>query len=111
MICPNCRAGEISPLTHRCEFCGSVPEGMVAVEAPRAEALDEIARVELAERFRLDEFLGGGTASAVYLAREQGSARQIVVKRKADDVGGAVVVEKPAVDSMYLGVVHEDQAG
>ena len=80
VICPNCSAGEISPLTHRCELCGFVPEGVVAVEAPRAEALDEVARVELAERFRFDEFLGRGDASVVYLAREQGSSRQIVVK-------------------------------
>lgn len=80
VICPNCSAGEISPLTHRCELCGFVPEGLVAVEAPRTEAVDDVARVELAERFRLDEFLGRGEATAVYLAREQGSNRQIVVK-------------------------------
>ncbi len=80
MTCPNCSAGEISPLTHRCELCGYVPDGLVVVETPRTEAVDDVARVELAEQFRFDEFLGRGEASAVYLAREQGSNRQIVVK-------------------------------
>ncbi len=80
MICPNCSAGEISPLTHRCELCGYVPEGVVAVEAPRTEAIDDLARQELAEQFRFDAFLGRGVNTAVYLARAQGSDRQIVVK-------------------------------
>jgi len=80
VICPNCSAGEISPLTHRCELCGFVPEGIVAVEAPRTEAIDDLARQELAEQFRLDTFLGRGVTTAVYLARAQGSDRQIVVK-------------------------------
>jgi tRNA A-37 threonylcarbamoyl transferase component Bud32 len=61
-------------------MCGAVPEGMIAIAATRAEAVDDLARVELAERFRFDEFLGRGATSAVYLAREQGSTRQIVVK-------------------------------
>jgi serine/threonine protein kinase len=80
VICPNCSAGEISPLTNRCEMCGFTPQGAVAVEAPHAEAVDDLARQELGERFRLDTFLGRGAASAVYVAREQGSDREIVVK-------------------------------
>ena len=80
MICPNCSAGEISPLTNRCEMCGFVPTGAVAVEAPRAEAVDDLAHQELAEQFRLDNLLGHGSATAVYRAREQGSNRHIVVK-------------------------------
>jgi len=80
MICPNCSAGEISPLTNRCEMCGFVPVGAVAVEAPRAEAVDDLAHQELAEQFRLDNLLGYGTETAVYRAREQGSNRPIVVK-------------------------------
>ncbi len=80
MICPNCSAGEISPLTHRCELCGFTPYGTVAVQPPQAEAVDDLAHQELGERFRLDTFLGRGAASAVYVARQQGSDRQIVVK-------------------------------
>jgi serine/threonine-protein kinase len=80
VICPNCSAGEISPLTHRCELCGFTPQGSVAVQPPPAEAVDDLARQELGERFRLDTFLGRGAATAVYVAREQGSDRQIVVK-------------------------------
>lgn len=80
MTCPNCSAGVISPLTNRCELCGFVPEGTVAVEAPSTEALDDLARQELAEQFRLDTFLGRGKTTAVYLARAQDSDREIVVK-------------------------------
>ena len=80
MICPNCSAGQISPLTHRCEMCGFVPEGTVAVEAPSTEAIDDLARQELAEQFRLDTFLGRGVTTAVYLARARDSDREIVVK-------------------------------
>ena len=80
MICPNCSAGEISPLTNRCELCGFTPHGTVAVQPPQAEAVDDLARQELAERFRLDTFLGRGATTATYVAREPGSDRQIVVK-------------------------------
>ena len=61
-------------------MCGFVPEGVVAVQAPRTEALDDLARQELGEQFRLDTFLGRGVSTAVYLARALGSERQIVVK-------------------------------
>jgi serine/threonine-protein kinase len=61
-------------------MCGFVPTGAVAVEAPRAEAVDDLAHQELAQQFRLDNLLGHGTATAVYRAREQGSNRHIVVK-------------------------------
>ena len=80
MTCPNCRSGEISPLTHRCEMCGFMPAGAVAVEAPRAVALDDFARQELAEQFRLAGAIGHGAAGVVYLAREPASNRDIVVK-------------------------------
>jgi len=88
VICPNCSAGEISPLTHRCELCGFVPEGTVAVAAPRTEAIDDLARQELAEQFRFDAFLGRGASTAVYLARTPGSDRQIVVKVLPRALGG-----------------------
>jgi tRNA A-37 threonylcarbamoyl transferase component Bud32 len=80
MICPRCSVAEISPLTGRCELCGYAPTGGVAVQAPRAETVDELARRELADTFRLDVLLGLGATSAVYLAREKGSERLIVVK-------------------------------
>jgi len=80
VICPNCSSAEISPLTNRCELCGHVPPGLVAVEAPRSEAIDDLARQELADQFRLDTFLGRGAATAVYVARAQHSNRPIVVK-------------------------------
>jgi len=80
VICPNCSAGEISPLTHRCEMCGFVPAGTVAVEAPRAVALDDLARQELAEKFRLAGAIGHGDTGVVYRAREPASNRDIVVK-------------------------------
>ena len=80
MICPRCSVAEISPLTNRCELCGYAPSGGVAVEAPRAETVDELARLELADQFSLDILIGLGANSAVYLAREAGSDRLIVVK-------------------------------
>lgn len=92
--CPNCRAAEISPLTNRCELCGFAPQGLVAVEAPKAEALDDLARQELADRFALDTFLGRGADSAVFLAREHGSDRQIVVKVLARAAEGREVADE-----------------
>jgi serine/threonine-protein kinase len=80
VICPNCSAGEISPLTHCCEMCGFVPDASVIVEAPQAETVDDFARLELAGHFRLDACFGHGATAAVYLARELHSERQIVVK-------------------------------
>jgi len=80
IICPNCSAGQISPLTGKCELCGFVPEGPVAVQAPRDEGVDALAQEELAALFRLDVLIGHGADSAVYVAREQGSSRTIVVK-------------------------------
>jgi serine/threonine protein kinase len=80
VICPNCSAGQISPLTHRCELCGFVPEGSVAVEASHAESVDELAQQELAEQFSLRAAIGHGAGSVVYLAREPDSSRDIVVK-------------------------------
>lgn len=80
MSCPNCAAGEISPLTGRCELCGFAPEGHVAVQAPREGSMDALAHEELAALFRLDVLLGHGAASAVYVARERGSSRPIVIK-------------------------------
>jgi len=87
MNCPNCRAGEISPETNRCDLCGLAPEGLVA-EATQAGVLDDFARQELAERFRVDAFLGRGEKSAILLAREHGSSRQIVVKVLPRPAGG-----------------------
>jgi eukaryotic-like serine/threonine-protein kinase len=78
--CPNCSAGEISPLTGRCELCGFTPEGHVAVQAPQDESVDGLAHEELAALFRLDNLLGNGVDSAVYAARERGSSRHIVIK-------------------------------
>ena len=80
VTCPNCSAGQISPLTGKCELCGFVPEGSVAVQAPRDEGVDALAQEELAALFRLDVLIGHGAESAVYVAREQGSSRNIVVK-------------------------------
>lgn len=88
MICPNCSAGEISPLTHCCEMCGFVPEGGVVVEAPQPETVDDFARLELAEQFRLDACLGRSTTTAIYVAREPASERRIVVKVLARPIEG-----------------------
>ena len=80
MTCPNCGSAQISPLTNKCELCGFAPGGSVAVEAPHAESVDELARQELAEKFHFDAPLGHGPTTAVYLAHEHGSTRAIVVK-------------------------------
>ena len=61
-------------------MCGFVPKGAVAVEAPRAETVDDLTREELAGQFRLDVCLGHGASPVVYLAREPDSNRHIVVK-------------------------------
>jgi serine/threonine-protein kinase len=80
MICPRCSVAEISPLTNACELCGYVPGSNVAVEAPHADAIDELARRELAHQFQVDVLLGQGATSAVYLVRDQESNRHIILK-------------------------------
>lgn len=79
MICPRCTVAEISPVTNQCELCGFTPGG-VAVSAPDLDALDEHARTELAHQFSLDVVLRRGPTSIVYLAREPGLDRQLVLK-------------------------------
>jgi len=61
-------------------MCGFVPAGTVTVEAPRAVALDDLARQELADKLRLAGAIGHGEAGVVYRAREPASNRDIVVK-------------------------------
>ena len=69
-------------------MCGFVPNGAVVVEAPRAETVDDLARLELAGQFRLDVCLGRSATTAVYVAREANSERQIVVKALARPADG-----------------------
>jgi hypothetical protein len=104
MRCPNCGAPDwFSPLTQRCELCGYAPEGPVAVETPSVEAMEEQARQELEGRFHLDEFLGRGARSLVFLAREPGSESQVVVKvhpREGEDRDAADERFRSAVKSV-----------
>jgi serine/threonine-protein kinase len=99
--CPNCSAGEISPLTGRCELCGFAPDGHVAVQAPREGSVDALAHEELAALFRLDVVLGQGADSAVYVARERGSSRPIVVKVLLRPTEG-----RPAADDRFRHAVE-----
>jgi serine/threonine-protein kinase len=71
-------------------MCGFVPDGGVLVEAPQAETVDDLARQELAGQFRLDACLGRSATTAVYVARESNSERQIVVKALARPADGRV---------------------
>src|SRR3990172_1631972 len=80
MTCPRCSVGEISSRTNTCEVCGYTPEGTVAVETPHPSTTWDIARSELANQFRISVLLGQGATSAAYLAREQDSDRQVVLK-------------------------------
>jgi serine/threonine protein kinase len=57
-----------------------MPEGGVAVETPPPDAVDHLARLELAHEFRLDVLLGQGKHSAVYLVREGRSSAYMVLK-------------------------------
>jgi serine/threonine protein kinase len=99
--CPNCSAGEISPLTGRCELCGFAPDGHVAVQAPRDESVNAVAHEELAALFRLDVLLGNGADSAVYAARERGSSRTIVIKVLTRPTEG-----RPAADDRFRRAVE-----
>ncbi len=61
-------------------MCGFEPSGAVALQAPHAQTVEDLVRLELAARFRLDVCLGHGASTVVYLAREPASNRHIVVK-------------------------------
>lgn len=80
MTCPRCSVGEISSRTNTCEVCGYTPDGTVAVATPHPGTTWDIARRELANQFRISVLLGQGATSAAYLAREQESDRQVVLK-------------------------------
>jgi len=80
MTCPRCSVGEISSRTNTCEVCGYTPTGTVAVQTPHPSTTWDIARSELANQFRISVLLGQGATSAAYLAREQESDRQVVLK-------------------------------
>jgi serine/threonine-protein kinase len=80
MTCPRCSVGEISSRTNTCEVCGYAPAGTVAVQTPPPRTTWDIARSELANQFRISVLLGQGATAAAYLAREQESDRQVVLK-------------------------------
>ncbi len=73
--------------------------GGVAVETPRPDPLDELARAQLAHQFRIDALLGRGEGSLVYLAREPESEQHIVVKVFARAPG------RPDVESRFRDAV------
>ena len=80
MTCPRCSVAEIVPESGACSLCGFMPNGSVAVETPQPDAIDHLARLELAHEFRVDALLGQGKHSAVYLVREGRSSTYMVLK-------------------------------
>ncbi len=79
MTCPRCGVAQISPLTNQCELCGFSASGVAAAE-PALDALEELAKTELAHHFTFDVPLTRRPRSIVYVAREPGSDRSVVLK-------------------------------
>src|SRR5712692_2335965 len=78
-ICPRCRVGEITGGGIACPVCGYVTSGKAPMPS-LPEAVAKSARRELSKQFRIEQTLGQGGMSIVYLAREIALNRQVAVK-------------------------------
>ncbi len=80
MICPRCSVGEISETTQECLVCGFSRTGGVLVEASDWNQLDDPVLPSLERQFQVEGVLRRGTASRIYLARDQVTGRLCSLK-------------------------------
>lgn len=80
IICTRCRVGEITYGDGVCPLCGFSPSSGQVAQDPLPAAIDQAARRELADHFKIERLLGRGGMSMVYLAREPELSRQVAVK-------------------------------
>jgi serine/threonine protein kinase len=80
MICPRCSVGEISETTQECLVCGFSRTGGVLVEASDWNQLDDPVLPALERQFQVEGVLRRGTASRIYLARDQVTGRLCSLK-------------------------------
>ena len=93
MICPRCSVGEISETTQECLVCGFSRTGGVLVEASDWNQLDDPVLPALERQFQVEGVLRRGTASRIYLARDQVTGRlcSLKVLPLSDDTPDSVV--------------------
>src|SRR4030067_2442099 len=80
MICPRCSVGEISEATQECLVCGFSRTGGVLVESNDWSVHDDPVLPSLERQFQVEGVLRRGTASRIYLARDQVSGRLCSLK-------------------------------
>ena len=80
MICPRCSVGEISEATQECLVCGFSRTGGVLVESSDWSPLDDPVLPTLERQFQVEGVLRRGTASRIYLARDQVTGRLCSLK-------------------------------
>jgi serine/threonine-protein kinase len=93
MICPRCSVGEISETTQECLVCGFSRTGGVLVESSDWNQLDDPVLPALERQFQVEGVLRRGTASRIYLARDQVTGRlcSLKVLPLPEDTPGDVV--------------------
>ena len=80
MICPRCSVGEISETTQECLVCGFSRTGGVLVESSDWNQLEDPVLPALERQFQVEGVLRRGTASRIYLARDQVTGRLCSLK-------------------------------
>jgi predicted Ser/Thr protein kinase len=93
MICPRCSVGEISETTQECLVCGFSRTGGVLVESSDWNRVEDPVLPALERQFQVEGVLRRGTASRVYLARDQVTGRlcSLKVLPLPEDAPGDVV--------------------
>lgn len=108
MTCPSCGAASLSPLSGTCELCGFTPAAPVALE--RDDRVVDLARSQLAHEFDLVDPVGRSPRSAVFIARERSSGREVMLKvmarpadvRDADNLFRAALASHTTFDHPHL---------
>jgi len=80
MICPRCSVGEISEATQECLVCGFSRTGGVVVESNDWNRVGDPVLPALERQFQVEGMLRRGTASRIYLARDQVTGRLCSLK-------------------------------
>ncbi len=80
MICPRCSIGEVAEDTRECVLCGFSMQKRVTLGKPVVDEVQETVQRELQGKFEINVLLRHGTRSVVYLAREIGRERLVVLK-------------------------------
>lgn len=108
MTCPSCGAASLSPLSGTCELCGYTNAAPVALE--RDDRVADLARSQLAHEFDLVDPVGRSPRSAVFIARERSSGREVMLKvmerasdrRDADAIFRAALALAATLDHPHL---------